>query len=639
MRWKKEAAGIEPVNRPKIILLLFLIFVNSILFGQSLRVEPPNWWVGMKDSTVQLLVHYPGIQSYGAQLEDDHARLVEVHTGTSPNYLFLDVVLPSNMPPKDILLKFVSADGSMFSHNYPVRARETNPDSLQGFDSSDVVYLITPDRFANGDLTNDSNPGLLETGIDRSDDYARHGGDIAGITANLDYIAEMGFTAIWSSPLLINDMPEQSYHGYAITDYYQVDPRFGSLEAYKHLAHKSREKGIKLIMDQVANHCGREHWWMSDLPYPDWINDQQSFENDLPVEQTNHRRTTNQDIYAANADKESMRRGWFVSAMPDLNQQNPIMARYIIQNSIWWIETLQLGGIRQDTYPYPDKDFMADWARSIMTEYPNFTIVGEEWSYNPLLVAYWQDGTANADGYRSYLRSTMDFPLQSALIQALNESENWNTGWIKLYEALANDFAYTDPSSIMLFADNHDMDRVFTQLGEDVVRTKMALSFLLVAPRIPQIYYGTEVLISNSSRPGSHGRIRTDFPGGWPDDAQNAFTGEGLTKEQSEMQNWLRKLLRFRNNSEVLHEGETRHFSPQEGVYVLFRTKGDEQLMLILNKNQQPYRLSLDRFEEMDLKGRHATDLFTGNKIELQEALSLAAAGPTILIINSKQHE
>ena len=593
----------------------------------------------MKDSSVQLLVHYPGIQSYGVQLEDEYARLVEVHTGTSPNYLFLDLELPPDMPPKELSLKFSSADGRVLTHNYPVLARERDPDAIRGFDSSDVIYLITPDRFANGDASNDSIDGLLETGINRADDYARHGGDIAGITANLEYITEMGFTALWSSPMLINDMPEQSYHGYAITDYYRVDPRFGSLDEYKRLAVEARDKGIKLIMDQVANHCGREHWWMKDLPYPDWVNDQQQFEKELPVEQTNHRRTTNQDIYASRSDKESMQRGWFVSAMPDLNQQNPMMARYIIQNSIWWIETLQLGGIRQDTYPYPDKDFMATWAKSIMDEYPNFSIVGEEWSYNPLLVAYWQDGARNADGYRSYLNSTMDFPLQSALIHALNEAENWNAGWIKLYEALANDFAYVDPSSILLFPDNHDMDRVFTQLGEDVIKTKMALAFILLAPRTPQLYYGTEVLMSNSERPGSHGRIRTDFPGGWADDPQNGFTGEGLTDPQLEMQDWLKKLLHYRKDNAVIHTGETRHFSPKEGVYVLFRWKGEEKIMLILNKNEEPYSLDLDRFGEMELIGHSATELFSGRNIELDQVLELKSPGPTILIINSKQHE
>lgn len=639
MGWNRQTGAGGPVTRPLKALLFFLLLFSTKLCGQTLRVEPPNWWITMKDPTVQLLVHYPGIQEYEVQLQDEYARLVKVHTALSPNYLFLDLHLPADMPPKELLFKFVAPDGGALTHSYPVLEREAKPEALMGFNNSDVIYLITPDRFANGDRSNDSIEGLKETGADRTDDYARHGGDIAGITSHLDYIAEMGFTALWSCPLLINDMPEQSYHGYAITDYYRVDPRFGSLEEYKNLAEEARKKGIKLIMDQVANHCGREHWWMSDLPFSDWVNDQQRFEQDMPIQQTNHRRTTNQDIYASASDKEAMQRGWFVSAMPDLNQQNPFMARYIIQNSIWWIETLHLGGIRQDTYPYPDKDFMAEWARSIMNEYPNFAIVGEEWSYNPLLVAYWQDRADNADGYRSYLRSTMDFPLQSALIQALNETENWNTGWIKLYEALANDFAYADPASILLFPDNHDMDRVFTQLEEDVTRTKMALAFTLLAPRIPQIYYGTEVLISNSEKPGSHGRIRTDFPGGWPDDVQNGFTGEGLTGQQKDMQQWLKALLRFRKDSHVVQKGETRHFSPQDGVYVLFRMEGDETIMLILNKNSEPYSLNLERFREMDIMGRPATDLFTGAVFQLEKQLLLATAGPTVLVINSEQHE
>ena len=625
--------------RPGSLVLIFFILLLSRSQGQEMRVEPPNWWVGMKDPTVQLLVHYPGIQSYGVQVSDDYVQLVEVHTGTSPNYLFLDLLLPADMPPGELGLKFSAADGSVLTHNFPLLARERNPDSLVGFDSSDVIYLITPDRFANGDPSNDSIEDLKQTGIDRSDDYARHGGDIAGMIENLDYLVEMGFTTLWSSPLLINDMPEQSYHGYAITDYYRVDPRFGTLAAYKELASQAREKGIKLIMDQVANHCGREHWWMSDLPFPDWVNDQRQFENGLPVEQTNHRRTTNQDIYAASIDKDKMNRGWFVSAMPDLNQQNPIMARYIIQNSIWWIETLQLGGIRQDTYPYPDKEFMAQWAKAIMHEYPNFNIVGEEWSYNPLLVAYWQDGSKNSDGYRSYLKSTMDFPLQSALIQAIREEEEWNSGWIKLYEALANDFVYADPSSILLFTDNHDMDRVFTQLDGDITKMKMALAFTLIAPRIPQVYYGTEVLISNSDKPGSHGRIRTDFPGGWKTDTRSAFTGAGLTGEQKEMQDWLKAVLHFRKDNAVIHSGETLHFSPEEGVYVIFRISRTEKIMLILNKNQESYSLDLNRFRESGITGGQATDIITGKSFKVSETLELASPGPTLLSIKSGSDE
>ena len=477
---------------------------------------------------------------------------------------------------------------------------------------------------------------MRENGIDRKDDYARHGGDIRGIINKLDYISEMGFTALWSSPLLENDMPEQSYHGYAITDFYQVDPRFGTLEEYRELAEKAREKGIKLIMDQVANHCGLYHWWMEDLPFRNWINGQPSYENNEAVTISNHRRTTNQDLYASDWDKESMSRGWFVSAMPDLNQENPFMANYLTQNSIWWIETLGLGGIRQDTYPYPDKVFMAEWARRIMREYPKFSIVGEEWSYNPLLVGYWQQGAQNKDGYQSHLKSSMDFPLQRTLMKALTEKEDWDSGLITLYEALANDFHYASPQDLLFFADNHDMDRVFTQLEEDPILTKMAMAFVLLAPRIPQVYYGTEILMENSSKPESHGLIRSDFPGGWESDNVNAFSGSGLTPEQLDMQQFMRELLHFRKGEPAIHKGKTKHFAPEEGIYVLFRYENERKVVLILNKNEQPVELDLSRFSEMALEGQRLREVVSNEEFAWEGRLRLKDKG-VLVLSNEKQ--
>ena len=440
----------------------------------------------------------------------------------------------------------------------------------------------------------------------------------------------MGFTAIWSSPLLINDMPEQSYHGYAITDFYKVDPRFGSLKKYLELADKAGQHGIKLIMDQVANHCGVNHWWMNDLPFDDWLNFQEGHTKGS-ISTTNHRRTVNQDPYASKSDQELMEGGWFVPSMPDLNQTNGFMANYLIQNSIWWIETLKLGGIRQDTYPYPNKAFMAEWARAIMQEYPNFSIVGEEWSYNPLLVGYWQNGALNKDGYRSYLKSTMDFPLQKALVEALIEVEAWDKGLIKIYEGMANDFHYADPKSIMFFGDNHDMDRLFTQLNEDVELMKMALGFLLMAPRIPQLYYGTEVLLQNSTKPGDHGLIRTDFPGGWADDKINGFTGFGLSPEQRQMQQFLKKLLNFRKETSVIHNGHTKHFSPKDGVYTMFRFDEKETVMLVLNKNSTNVDLKMERFAEMGLRGKSAHDLINDDHFTIEDSLFVVLINNCIL--------
>ena len=595
------------------------------------RVEPPNWWIGFKDSRLQLLVKESKISTATPEISYQGVSIEKVHKGTSPNYLFIDLNISKNTKTGKFDIVFNYENGEEKTHTYELKDREKPSDEYQGFDSSDVIYLITPDRFANANPENDIVSGLKENTINRSNDYGRHGGDIQGITNNLTYIDEMGFTAIWPCPLLTNDMSQWSYHGYAMTDFYEVDPRFGTLEEYKHLADKTREKGMKLIMDQVANHCGLNHWWMKDLPFKDWVNYQEGFENKEKTKYSNHRRTSNQDIYASKLDNEGMSDGWFTDSMPDLNQRNPFMANYITQNSIWWIETLGLGGIRQDTYPYPDKTFMSNWAGAIMNEYPNFSIVGEEWSYNPLLIAYWQEGANNKDDYDSNLNSTMDFAMQSLIVQSVSEEESWDKGLVKIYEGLANDFAYANPSDIMIFPDNHDMSRIFTQLGEDVTKTKMALSYLLVLPRIPQLYYGTEILMNDTEKPGDHGLIRTDFPGGWQGDTVNAFTGEGLSDNQKDMQSYVKKLLNYRKNSAAIHNGKTIHFSPQNGVYVLFRIHEDETVIHILNKNEAPVDLELTRFEEVGLSGRTLTDIISGDQIIWNESLNLIGKGSIIL--------
>lgn len=616
-------------------VLLVALLLSVTCFGQIERVEPPNWWIGMNEPSLQLMVHGKDIGAYTVSTDHQGVEVVSTHQADSPNFLFIDLIIKDQAKAGTVEFVFKSEGKERLKFNYPLLPRKKLAVDFKGFDSSDVIYLITPDRFANGDPQNDIVEGLRETKIDRKDDYARHGGDIKGITQSLEYIDRMGFTAIWSCPLLINDMDRTSYHGYAITDLYTIDPRFGNLEDYQSLSAKASEKGIKLIMDQVANHCGSKHWWMSDLPFKDWVNYQANFEKGEPTVYSNHRRTTNQDIYASKADTKLMADGWFVDSMPDLNQRNPFMATYLIQNSIWWIETAQLGGIRQDTYPYPDKKFMSDWAGAIMKEYPNFSIVGEEWSYNPLLVGYWQSGAKNRDGYESNLRSSMDFPIQRHLVEALNEEESWDKGLIKMYEGLANDFHYPKPIDIMAFTDNHDMDRIHTQLKENPVKTKMAMAFLLAIPRIPQIYYGTEILMQNSAKPGDHGLIRTDFPGGWKSDRVNAFDGTGLSEPQKDMQNYLRALLNYRKSSNVIATGNTLHFAPRDGVYVLFRFDEQQTLMAVFNKNTKPYQLEMDRFKEMNIEGKQAEDVISGKRFNISETLTLTKQGALWLQINN----
>lgn len=617
-------------NRVLFGTALILLLMTTAPTVAQLRAEPPDWWLGMNNPSLQLMVVGEGIGKATPSLNYDGVSLEAWHRASSPNYLFLDLLIDSGAAAGTLPLMFTFPGGETSRLHYALQQREHPATAFKGFNSDDVIYLITPDRFANGNPDNDTWPGMREQKVDRSDDYGRHGGDIQGIRDHLDYIADMGFTALWSSPLLENDMPESSYHGYAITDFYKVDPRFGTLEEYKALSAEAASLGIKLIMDQVANHCGLYHWWMEDLPFEDWIHYQQEWQEGKPYTVTNHQRTVNQDAYAATSDRELMNAGWFVPSMPDLNQDNPFLARYLIQNSIWWVETLKLGGIRQDTYPYPDKDFMAEWARAIMEEYPNFNIVGEEWSYNPLLVAYWQHGMANRDGYQSWLRSTMDFPLQQDLVNALKQEEGWDAGLNVLYQSLANDFIYPRPEDLLLFADNHDMDRLYTQVGQAAPLAEMAMAFVLTAPRTPQVYYGTEILMQNSAKPGDHGLIRTEFPGGWQDSPVNAFTGKGLLANQKRMQQRMRRLLQFRKGSAALKSGKTLHFAPQDGIYLMARKAEEETVVLLLNKNKKAFTLNLERFAELGLSGE-MREILREETMDWTKNLTFPAQGAYIL--------
>tara|TARA_R110000868_G_scaffold28241_6_gene106164 strand:+ start:1027 stop:2961 length:1935 start_codon:yes stop_codon:yes gene_type:complete len=594
------------------------------------RLEPSNWWVGFKNPKLELLVKDENISMSVPEISYEGVSIEKVTKGTSPNYLFIDLNISETTKPGKFNIHFKFKNGKQKIQSYELKPRLNPSEDYKGFDSSDVIYLITPDRFANGKPSNDIVSTLNETAVDRHDDYARHGGDIRGIINHLDYIHDMGFTAIWPTPLLTNDMSEASYHGYAMTDFYQVDPRFGTLESYKELAEMARDYGIKLVMDQVVNHCGSEHWWMKDLPFSDWINQQKAFENHSELKNSNHRRTTNQDLYASNLDKKEMNEGWFVPTMPDLNQQNPFMANYLIQNSIWWIETLGLGGIRQDTFPYSDKTFLSNWTGAIMEEYPNFSIVGEEWSYNPLIIGYWQTGMKNSDGFETKLKSPMDFPMQRQIVNALNEDEQGDDGFVKMYEGLANDFHYANPKDIMIFPDNHDMSRIFTQLNEDIDKTKMALGYILTLPRIAQMYYGTEILMNDSSNPGDHGLIRSDFPGGWQGDVVNAFTGEGLTDAQKDMQSYVKKLVNYRKNSNAIHEGKTIHFAPENGVYILFRILNDEIVAVILNKTSET-TLDLSRFEEIGLNNKQVKNIINDDISNWDHNFKINPNGITLL--------
>jgi len=558
------------------------------------RIDPPFWWTSMKNKALQLMVYGENISLSKPQINYPGVHLTEVIAVESPNYLFLNLVIDDTTKAGIFSIDFYKKKKKSVSYDYELKARDKNPNLHQGFDNSDVIYLLMPDRFANSDTTNDNAAGMLDT-VDRSNSLGRHGGDIQGISNHLDYLTELGVTAIWSTPLLENNMPKQSYHGYAITDYYKIDPRFGTNDDYKKLVTKAHKKGLKIIMDMVANHCGTGYYWNDDLPSQDWYNQWPEFTR------SNYRVAVQSDPNAPQADYDKMVKGWFDHTMADLNQHNKLLAEFLIQNTIWWIEYAEIDGIRQDTYPYSYKDFMAEWMQRILEEYPNFNVVGEVWLDYPPITAYWMDNQTNADGYRSHLTNVFDFPLATAIAQSVNEREGWSTGMMRLYELLSQDFLYSNPLNIVTFSTNHDADRFFSKMNEDYQKFKLGMTFLMTTRGIPQMYYGGEILMTGREHKG-HGFIRKDFPGGWPDDTKNAFTSQGRTEEQEEAFGFMRRLLNWRKTSKAVQFGELNQYLPEDGIYVYFRHFEGESVMVILNNISENKEVDLSRFKK-DLNG------------------------------------
>lgn len=607
----------------KLTLFLFLIFIGFSTFALNVdRVEPLFWWAGMKCPNLQLMVHGTDIATSEISLDYPGVRIASVAHQENPNYVFINLVISPDARPGTFRILFRKGKKDQASYNYELKNREPNSANRKGFDDSDVIYLITPDRFANGNPNNDNMPGMLDQ-ANRSDKDGRHGGDIQGIEDHLDYISGMGFTSVWITPLLENNMPRTSYHGYAITDLYKVDPRFGTNDDYRKLAQELHQRGMKVMMDMVFNHIGSSHWWMSDMPSPDWVNDYPDFKY------SSHKHVTVEDPHASQADKDRMSDGWFDKTMPDLNQRNPFLATYLIQNSIWWTEYLGLNGIRMDTYPYPDKYMMADWTKRMLEEYPNFYIVGEEWSLNDAIVAYWQKDHKNQDGYVSYLPGLMDFPLNNAVVQSLNAPETWGS-WTSLYEELANDFEYAHPDQLVIFPDNHDMQRFYTQLGNNFDLWKLGMVYYATTRGIPQIYYGTEIL-TISPEPKRDGVIRSDFPGGWAGDQVNAFTGAGLSAQQKEAQDFTRKILNWRKKSELVHSGKLMHFVPEDGIYVYFRYSDNGKLMVVLNRNKEEKTLDTARFSEIMKNCTSGHEVISGKHISDLKSLNVPSMAAMII--------
>ena len=589
------------------------------------HVEPPSWWVGMKQGQLQLMVHGQQIADLTPSLSYPGLVIKGVIRVASRNYLFIDLEISEEALPGEFLLLFAQHGQTVLSQPYRLEARDKDSAQRKGFGAADAIYLLMPDRFANGNQNNDSLTTLKER-ANRGDPAGRHGGDLHGISEHLDYIAAMGFTQIWSTPLMENNQPETSYHGYATTNLYQVDARYGSNEDYRELVSKAKAQGLGFIQDVVLNHIGSGHWWTHDLPSADWLNFQEKFVV------TNHKRTTIQDPHASLADRKRFSDGWFVESMPDLNQRNPMLANYLMQNNIWWIEYAGLTGFRVDTYPYSDPSFLSKWSRRIIDEYPNFNMVGEEWTANPAIVSYWQKGKANSDRYLSYAPSMMDFPLYYALQEGLLGEEGDRSGFNSLYESLANDFQYPAPENLVIFEGNHDTNRIFSELSQDYGLYQMAMVYLATMRGIPQFFYGTEILMT-SPRQRDDGRVRADFPGGWPGDAVNAFSGQGLGKKQKEAQEFLKRLLTWRKQAGVIHTGKLMHFVPEQGTYVYFRYDKTGRVMVAFNKNRQPTTLDLGRFQEMLTPGSTGTDVLTGQRISLATTLTLPARSALILEI------
>ncbi|MGX9460199.1 glycoside hydrolase family 13 protein [Shewanella sp. A14] len=600
----------------------------------TLNVEPMSWWAGMQQPKLQLLIAGDNIRDTQVKLiKADGVMLSNVDKTNSNDHLFVNLDL-SLAKPQQLTLGLFKGDQLVEQFDYALQARQKGSRDRQGFSNKDVIYLITPDRFANGNPDNDNHPDMLEQ-ANRSFDGGRHGGDIMGIRKALPYLHDLGVTQLWINPLLENNQQKYSYHGYSTTNFYKIDPRFGSNQEYQALVKEARTLGIGIIQDVVVNHMGSGHQWINNMPSSTWINDQSRWlKNPTDVSYSSHRRTTVQDPYAVSEDISDFSDGWFDVTMPDLNQRDPHMATYLIQNSIWWIEYAGLSGIREDTYSYADKTFLTTWSKAIMDEYPHFNIVGEEWSGNPVTVSYWQAGKINADGYQSFAPSMMDFPVYETLISSLTDKEGWDSGFIELYKILANDVVYAKPSKLVLFEGNHDTNRIYSLMNNDIELYKMAMAYVLTSNRIPQIFYGSEILMQSPTGERNDGAVRADFPGGWPQDSVNVFSHQGLNAEQKQALNFMRTLLNYRKTSQAIQQGDLHHFVPKDGIYVQSRHFNDETLLIVYNKNEQAVELDLSRFSGVFNGNTQGIDIINKQTQVLNQPLKLAKKGVTILALN-----
>lgn len=611
-----------------ILLIVFLFSWGRVQTAQAMeikKVAPSFWWAGMKNPELQILLYGEDLALSDVSVSGEGIYLKETVRQDNPNYLLLYLDLSeAKAQTFQILLKHGK---KKLQIPYELKSRVRRGEDVKGFTSEDVLYLIMPDRFANGNLENDVVDGMREKKVDRTDSFARHGGDIQGISNHLDYIADLGVTAIWLNPTQENDMESGSYHGYAITDYYQVDRRFGSNEDFCALVEKAHEKNLKVVMDMIFNHCGSENYLFKDKPSKDWFNYRSNYV------QTSFKTASVMDIHASAFEKKIATDGWFTSVMPDFNQRNRHVARYLIQSSIWWIEYAGINGIRQDTHPYADFDFMSQWCKEVLDEYPYFNIVGETWLNSNVLVSYWQKDSKLAAPLNSNLPTVMDFPLQALMNQAFDEETGeWGGGLYKLYDYQTQDLVYANPMNLLTFLDNHDTSR-FAQTDEmakKLKRYKQAMVFLLTTRGIPQIYYGTEILMTGDKGKGD-GDLRKDFPGGWQGDTRNCFVKNGRTALENEAFEFTRQLLNWRKGNQVIGKGNLKHYSIQNGVYVYQREFNGKSVVVFMNGTDDSKELDLTPYQEI-LPRENALDVLTGKNVNLSGRLRLD--GRENLILN-----
>jgi glycosidase len=600
---------------------LALLFVCLNLSAQVSKVEPPMWWSGMHNTNVMVTLYGENLADYAVASND--LTITDVVRLENKNYLFVYLDFAAAKPGTYQLVLEHSQKESI-QIPYELMERREGSALRKGYDSSDFIYLIMPDRFANGDPTNDSHPDLHEQS-NRKDPWGRHGGDLQGIIDHLDYIAQLGVTAIWNTPVLEDNDPKGSYHMYAASDVYQIDKRFGSNEKYKQLSAELKKRNMKLIKDYVVNHWGLEHYMIQDLPSKDWINQWDEF---TP---SSHAKEIFSDPYAAEVDVKQLVNGWFVDSMADLNQKQPQLLKYLTQNAIWWIEYADLSGLRVDTYPYNSRDEVTLWSKAIIDEYPNFSIVAESWVINPIHLSYWQKDSpiAAMSGFNSQVTHVKDFALFAAVQEVFTEKTPWwDQKMNKIYKVFQNDFVYANPNDLMVFLENHDTTRINELV--DFENYKLITTLLATVRGVPQTYYGTEISIKGSKEKGD-ADLRKDFPGGWPDDLRSAFTPTGRTATENKYFDFTAQLFNWRKSEPVIHYGKTMHYAPQNEVYVYFRYTDTKSIMVILNANDEAQTLDLSRYKQRIGSATKAKDVFSGARVNLSNSLKIPPKSSSII--------